>query len=102
AFHRSGGLTRALKAGALKKTCGAPVSYTAWVGHRLGKREELTPQAGKKLGTELSALLSQGCFAGVSLDVEPLPAPPSWLGPFLQGMKSSLSLLLSLAIPPVS
>ena len=87
-------------------TCGreAALESHAWVTHRLSAGERLSPEAGRKLGTELTKLLKETCLSAVELDVEPMPAPPEWLVPFLKAVRATLvsDYELRLAIPPVT
>ncbi|MBI4404823.1 MAG: hypothetical protein HY537_11710 [Deltaproteobacteria bacterium] len=90
--------------GNMEAACRNKIPLVAWISHRLSQNEQLLPEAGQRLGTELNQLLAAPCFQGVELDIEPLPEPPPWLAPFLKQLRKVLNahFKLRLAIPPVS
>lgn len=84
-------------------SCGGLERAWAWVTHRLSPGERLEVAAGKALGAELAKGLGP-CYSAVQLNIEPMPAPPDWLIPFLKAVKDRLpsGVSLRLAAPPVT
>lgn len=103
-FGKEGNLEPALTEKDIAAVCQTGVEMRAWITHKVGFEEVITPEAGTRLGEGIAALLKKSCFTAVELDIEPLRTPPFWLAPFLKNVKAKLpkSLSLHLAVPTIT
>lgn len=83
-------------------TCEKAPAAWAWVTHRLSPGETLSADTGRAIGKALGVL--EGCFSAVELNIEPMPAPPDWLVPFLSAVRTALPdrVALRTAVPAVT
>ncbi len=103
-FGKQGNLEPAVTEKDIANACKAGVELRAWITHRVGYEEVISPEAGARLGENIATLLKKSCFTSVELDIEPLRTPPPWLVPFLSKVRVKLpkELSLHLAVPTIT